>query len=234
MPDPWLAPEYLRLSVKGREFVKAYLTAAKGNASQAALMSGYTGKSPNVNGCQTLKRPAVAEAIAVCRPLVNAQERWARNPNKIVVPIISPERIEAIGRKLTPRWRRKDMVRWLEAVAEGVDLDYDPTKHEGRPHPPIDWGTRTKAARMLKEMRGWDPERSVKHRHTGKIVHTPVAGSSSRLGTPVEQYARALPDGELYSQLEELRTRNAIKVPALNAPESATSATIEVPDAQTE
>lgn len=224
LPDPWLVPEFLRLNERSRAFVKAYLTEAKGNATEATILSGFTGKHPRKNGSDLMKKQAVREAITACRPVLNALERWeARNQP---VP-----QIEAVGRKLKPRWKRRDMLRWCESIAEGIDPDYQ--SKEDLPQPVIPWEIRTKAARMLKELRGWDPVREKHHVHRGRIEHAPAARTR-----PLEDYARALPDAELYAQLEAAKARNTVKYqalrPALPAGEQTQAPKETVTDAETE
>jgi hypothetical protein len=218
MPDPWLVPEFLRLNPAYQSFVKAYLTDASGNATAAALATGYQGKHPRNYGCRALKNPAITAAITACRPVLHAMERWeARNP--LPAPVI-----EAVGRKLRPRWKRRDMIRWLESVAEGVDPDFKPShdppcdprnRCPGCLQPPIPWDTRTKTGKMLIELRDW-AKRSApvqRHVHAHKVIQDGPTKAGPR--GSLEAYARSLPTSALLAELDAVRERNTVKVPAL-------------------
>jgi phage terminase small subunit len=51
------------LSLKQQAFITAYLGEAKGNATQAAIMAGYSEKAASQVAHQVLRTPKVAEAI---------------------------------------------------------------------------------------------------------------------------------------------------------------------------
>lgn len=53
----------MSLSLKQQAFVTAYLGEAKGNATQAAIMAGYSEKAASQVAHQVLRTPKVAEAI---------------------------------------------------------------------------------------------------------------------------------------------------------------------------
>jgi hypothetical protein len=192
-------------------------------------MAGYKGEHPRAYGYRTLKRPEVQKALAAVRPVLNALERFE------AVGIVAQPMSEVKGKSKygPPRWKRRDLVAWCEAVSEGRDPDWkpDPNTPEIK-QPTIPWEIRTKAAKMLEELRAWAKPRlkHVHHKHTGKVLHAPTGKASVR---PLEDYARSLPDSELYAQLEAAKTRNAIKVPALEQTNQPAPAAEGVTDAET-
>lgn len=124
-----------KLTAKQRRFVEAFAGPAKGNATEAARMAGYSAKTARQMGQENLSKPAIAEAIDRLSQAPRAQARLDR------------EKLNA----------------WLEGVVLGEECEKPvitmagPVKdeHGNQVYQAPDARDRVAAAKLLAQIRGY-------------------------------------------------------------------------------